>query len=85
MPKTIHRAEYRQLIRKLREAREQAGLTQVQLARGVRKRQTWLSDIEIGTRRLDVIELRDLCRAMDIDFIDFLRDFERSLVSPSRR
>ncbi|MGH8040522.1 MAG: helix-turn-helix domain-containing protein [Rudaea sp.] len=81
MPKTIHRREYRLLIRSLREARERTGKTQSDIAQAVGKRQTWISEIEIGSRRMDVIELRDICRALDVDMDKFLRRFERALTS----
>lgn len=85
MAKTIHRREYRVLIDELRRVRERAGMTQTQLARVMRKRQTWISDVEVGTRRLDVLELRDLCEALGVNFSNFVKRVDRALRAANQR
>lgn len=79
MPKTIHRPEYDALRRLLRQARLDAGVTQVELSQALRRSQSFVSDIERGVRRLDAIELRDVCRLLDRDFPDFLAELEREI------
>jgi transcriptional regulator with XRE-family HTH domain len=54
---SVHSAAYRRLLMKLRDAREKAGLTQVQAAAKLRATQTFVSKCERGERRIDVIEL----------------------------
>jgi transcriptional regulator with XRE-family HTH domain len=54
---SLHTAAYKRLLVKVREARELAGLTQVQAAGKLRTTQTFVSKCERGERRLDVIEL----------------------------
>lgn len=44
----------------LKAARQEAGLTQVQVARKLRKPQSFVSYIERGQRRVDFIELLEL-------------------------
>ncbi|MES1195839.1 MAG: helix-turn-helix transcriptional regulator [Steroidobacter sp.] len=70
MSKTIHRPEYRALIELLRQRREEAGLTQAQCSKAMNRTQSFMSDVENGSRRLDVIQLFDLCDALDVDVGD---------------
>jgi hypothetical protein len=37
-------------------------LTQVQVAKALRKPQTWVSKFELGERRVDAVEFGDFCR-----------------------
>ena len=53
---------------RLREAREEAGLTQVQVAKRLGRSQTWLSKCELGERRVDFVELEDLVAAYGVPF-----------------
>lgn len=88
MPKTIHRPEYEILRRMIRGAREDAGEAQATLTEQLGRSQSFLSDIERGVRRIDVIELRDLCRILKLDFLTFMGRFEAELSrlpSASRR
>ena len=52
-----HSVRYRRMLKRLREARVQAGLTQVEAAAALRKPQSFVSKCESGERRIDVIEL----------------------------
>ena len=45
----------------IREIRVQAGLTQTELAHRLRKPQSYISKYENGERRLDYLEVRDIC------------------------
>ena len=67
MPKSIHQAEYRRIIDTLREAREVLGVTQVELAKSLRRSQQWVSLLERGDRRLDIVEYLELCSALGLD------------------
>jgi len=79
MDKTIFTREYRVVVRLLRTARLEAGLTQVDLAGKLGITQSLLSKMERGDRRVDVIELRSLCAAMGLELPDFVRRLEREL------
>ncbi|HXE90523.1 MAG TPA: helix-turn-helix transcriptional regulator [Terriglobales bacterium] len=48
---------YSLLLRRLKTARQQAGLTQAAVARALRKPQSYVSKCESGERRVDAIEL----------------------------
>lgn len=58
----VRSTRYRGLLARLRLAREEAGLTQEEVARAVGRPQSYVSKCETGERRLDAIELEDLAR-----------------------
>jgi len=58
MKKTIHLQEYKQVVEKLKKVREEAGLTQKQVATRLKKPQSYISKVEAGEQRIDVIELK---------------------------
>lgn len=60
----------------LRQIRLDAGLTQVDVAKRLRQPQAFVSRYETGERRLDLLELRQVCRAVGISLRDFVREFE---------
>lgn len=67
MPKTIFGGDHRHLVEVLIQARQMSGLTQAQLAERVGKDQTFISIIERGQRRVDVLEFVALAQAMKAD------------------
>ena len=54
--------KYQQLTQKLRKARLDAGLTQVQAGKRLKKPQAYLSKIERGERGVDAVELGELAK-----------------------
>jgi len=58
---------YQHLLELLLEARKSAELTQEQLAKRLGKPQSFVSKYERGERRLDVIELLQVCKQVGID------------------
>lgn len=79
MPKFAPRSQQAAFLRTLREAREDMGLTQVQLARRLKRHQSFASKSESGERRLDVIELRLVCKGIGITLADFIKRLEQNL------
>lgn len=75
--KSIHRAEYDLVRDLLREKRVGSGLTQLDVSQRMRRSQSFVSDVERGVRRIDVLELRDLCELYGIQLTAFCREFER--------
>lgn len=79
MPKTIYRKEHQLLAELLRELREQAGLTQAEVAPRLGRPQNRVSDFERGGRRVDVIEFMDYCTALGADPGDVFAELRRRL------
>ncbi|WP_435583201.1 helix-turn-helix domain-containing protein [Amycolatopsis thermoflava] len=73
MEKSIYSAEYQQLCRLLRELRQEAGLTQVQVAERLGVPQSFVSKYEAGERRLDVIELHHIATVLGTSVSDVFR------------
>lgn len=58
-PFALHTKRYRAFLGKLRKAREESGLTQEAVADALGRTQTWVSNSELGERRVDYVELED--------------------------
>ncbi len=63
----------------LRQIRTEAGLTQTDVARRLGQPQSFVSKYESGERRLDVLELREVCRAVGVPLDQFVRRLEQAL------
>jgi len=85
MEKTIHTDEYAALLVLLRETRRAAGLTQVELAKKIGLSQSFVSKAEVGERRLDVIQLRAICRVLGTTLPAFVTKLEERLTKRQRR
>lgn len=59
---SIHSPRYRQFLKRLRAARDEAELTQVQVAKALDRPQSYVSKSESGERRIDVVELDEFAR-----------------------
>lgn len=62
MAKSVYSRDYQSVIRRLRRARLEMGLTQEEVAEKFGKPQSFISKIESGERRLDISELKRLIR-----------------------
>lgn len=65
--KTIATKRHKRLIELLIAERKGHSLRQEELARALRKQQAWISRIESGDRRVDVVEFLDLADAIGFD------------------
>jgi transcriptional regulator with XRE-family HTH domain len=79
MEKSIFTDEYAVLLAVLRETRRAAKLTQIQLAERLGQSQSFVSKVEIGERRLDVIQLRTICHALGTTLPAFVAKLEKRL------
>jgi transcriptional regulator with XRE-family HTH domain len=61
----------------LAEARKNAGVTQVALAKKLGRPQSFVSKFESGERRLDVIEFLDVARVLGVDPGRIIAELER--------
>ena len=73
MKKSIHTKEYAVFVERLRKAREEAGLTQVQVAKKLGRPQSHVSNIESGQQRVDVVELKRFAVMYKKDINYFLK------------
>lgn len=72
MDKSIYSEEYAVLLQLLQKARKNTGLTQEELGKRLGQTQSFISKCERGERRLDVVEIRAICQALNIPFRDFI-------------
>ena len=76
---TANRKQQKALLSLLRELRTEAGIRQVDMARALGKPQAFVSYYESGARRLDLLELRQVCKVLGVSLPDFVRKFEKRL------
>jgi ribosome-binding protein aMBF1 (putative translation factor) len=79
MEKSIYSARYSVFLKLLKKARQDAGLTQTQLAREIGETQTLVSKCERGERRMDIVELQTFCRAFGMSLKQFAAALERAI------
>ena len=58
MDKSIYSKEHKYLVEQLKKARVEAGLDQEKAAKLLGKTQSYISKIESGQRRIDIIQLK---------------------------
>ncbi|HBH46691.1 MAG: hypothetical protein A2445_03505 [Candidatus Jacksonbacteria bacterium RIFOXYC2_FULL_44_29] len=58
MPKTIRTSEYQRVVDRLKQARLDIGLTQKEVSEKIKKPQSYISKVEAGEQRVDIIELK---------------------------
>lgn len=73
--------DYQHLCGVLRQLRDEAGLTQTEVASRLRVPQSFVSKYEAGVRRLDVIELRHVLDALGVKPVSFLERLDPSWLS----
>lgn len=69
---SIHDHRYINVIKCLILIREDKKITQVELALTLKKHQSYIAKVENLDRRLDVIELKDWLRALNVKLCDFI-------------
>ena len=79
MEKTIYSREYSVVLRLLRAARDRAGITQVELAEKLGLTQSFVSKMERGDRRIDIVQLRTICGIYGLKLSEFVQRFEKEL------
>jgi transcriptional regulator with XRE-family HTH domain len=77
--KSIFTREYAIFLSTLRRLREISGRTQADVAKVLKRDQSVVSKCERGERRMDVIELRAYCRAIDMELQEFINILEADI------
>lgn len=79
MKKSLYTTNQTLYLTQLRDLRLGSGLTQVELAAKLDKPQSFVSKYESGERRLDVLELREICLALGSSLCEFSATLDRQL------
>ena len=69
-------AEKKRFLALVRQMRVDAGLRQADLAKKLGEPQSFVSRYESGERRLDVLELRQICTVLGVSLADFIKRLE---------
>lgn len=75
MTKAIYRREHVIFLQVLKRMR----VEQAHCSAALGRPQSFMSDVERGVRRLDTVQLRDLCKVLDSDLVSFTNAFEQAL------
>lgn len=69
-------ADKKRFLSLVRQMRVDAGLRQTDLANKLGEPQSFVSRYESGERRLDVLELRQICTVLGVSLADFIKRLE---------
>jgi transcriptional regulator with XRE-family HTH domain len=73
MSQTLGSSRHEALRALIVEKRKKAGLTQAQVAKRLRRYQSFVATVEGGQRRIDVVEFLDLAEAIGFDPRDAIK------------
>ncbi len=79
MKKTLYTKNYQVLLELLYKMRVSSNLRQIDLAEKLGTPQSFISKIESGERRVDLIELSEICRILNISIVDFVKELEKKI------
>lgn len=78
MKKSLYSRRQEDLIALLRDIREEAGLRQMEIAERLGKPQSFVSKYESGQRRLDLVELEEVCKVSGTSLLEFVQRFSKT-------
>lgn len=73
MTRSRQTKEYAYFVERLRKARLEAGLTQTEVAKKLKRPQSHISNVESGQQRVDVVELQNFAKIYDKDIGYFIK------------
>lgn len=79
MKKNTHTQEYKILIETLYRLRVGSNLFQHELAQRLQVSQSFVSKVECGERRLDLVELQLYIESMGVTLIDFINEYQKRI------
>lgn len=77
--KTLYSDEHKIFLALLRRVRNEAGLTQAAVAKRLIVPQSYVSDYETGSRKLDTLQMRQVCAAMGTTLPEFAARLEAAI------
>jgi transcriptional regulator with XRE-family HTH domain len=77
MTRSVFTKKYERLRDMLIDARQNAGLSQAEVAARLKRNQTFVSKYERGERRIDVVEFLEVARVLGFDPLVFIRQLEK--------
>lgn len=69
MGRSFHSERYQRLVRTLKAERLRGGLTQEDVARALKRPQSFVAKYESGERRLDIVEFAEIAAAISVDAV----------------
>ena len=77
--KSVHSQAYKALREQLVAARRNADMTQEELAKRLKRPQSFVAKYEGGERRLDIVELLEIAAVLEIDVNKLIASLRRAL------
>lgn len=62
MPRAIYQDDHKKIVERLKKARFESGLGQIEVAEKLGRTQSYVSKIESGQRRFDVLQLKEFAK-----------------------
>ena len=85
LDKSVHSAGQTAFCELMIRARKAAGLTQHELAKRLRRPQSFVAKYEGGERRIDVVEFLTICQAIGVDSAKLLKALKNALGTGAQR
>ena len=73
MPRAIYTKDHNAIVERLKKARFESGLGQIEVAEKLGRTQSYVSKIESGQRRFDVLQLKEFAKIYKKDLSFFIK------------
>jgi len=73
MSKAIYSKDHKCIVEQLKRARKEADLNQAEVAKLLGKTQSYVSKVEAGQRRIDIVALKEFARIYKKDINYFIK------------
>jgi len=77
--KSLANKKQKVFLELLYQVRTTSGLRQIDLANKLNVNQSFISKIESGERRIDIIELIEICECLEVNILDFVKKLDQKL------
>jgi len=72
MSANLYSKEHKTIVEKLKKARKEAGLDQIEVSKKLGRSQSYLSKIESGQRKIDIVQLKKFAKIYKKDINYFI-------------